>query len=125
MATYEITYTEGMGSSYAHGLTPSQARYNKWLDLDGCFETFRDFLMCIESVRKVPAPYGAYGFIERQYGKRFLVGQRVVINDSGNSKEERGEVVYPLGGNGSYVSILLDGGKHVGLFHPGGVDVVD
>ena len=123
MPTYEITYTEGMGTSHAHGLTPSQARYNKWLDLDGCFETFRDFLMCIKSVRKVPAPSGAYDFIERQYGKRFLVGQMVSIVDLEGGNEERGEVVYPLGGNGSYVSILLDGSKHVGLFHPGGITV--
>lgn len=119
MPTYDVRYKFGDDvPSYVHGETRSKAKYNKYLDVADCFESFKEFVAAIKSVRKVAAPDNAYDFIERQYGSRFFVGQRVVVKDGDNSETESGTVVFPSGGNGSYVSVMLDDRGHVGLFHP-------
>lgn len=116
MPTYEVQYRDGH-SSMVHGNTRSQAKYNKFIDVADCFESFVDFLKFVRSVRKVQPPASTYDFIERQYGMRFSVGQRVDITGEGVDTKS-GEVIYPLCGNGAYVSVHVDGRDVAGLFHP-------
>ena len=115
MATYEITYRHCDEVSYSHGLTASQARYRHWGQVGDCFDSFKDFLCTIKSVRKVPHVAGAYDFITRQYGTAFNVGDIVTITGEGSATGKVGEVIHP-NGQGAYVSVLLDGDTC--LFHP-------
>lgn len=115
MNTYEISYHDTDQTSKASGLTAGQAKYSHFGIVGDCFENFRDFLMCVKSVCKVAHISGSYDYIERQYGKVFQVGERVVIVGEGSATGKIGEVIHPSG-NGAYVHVFLDG--HKCLFHP-------
>jgi hypothetical protein len=119
MATYQISYHWHDEVSHAYGKTAGQAKYNHYMHVGDCFDSFKDFLKTIKSVRKVPDLIGAYDFIERQYGVKFEVGQAVIIIGEGIATGEVGEVIHPIG-QGSYVSVLLGGERC--LFHPMSLD---
>ena len=116
MPTFEISYHDYDHVSYAHGASRGAAKYSKFLDLDGAVETFRDFQLMVKSVRKVGPQPNAYYHIERQYGRKFRVGEIVTITGEGAEIEGRSvEVVHPCS-SGCYVNVLLDGS--VSLMHP-------
>jgi hypothetical protein len=115
MATYEISYYGDDLTSYAHGLTASQAKYNHYCAVGDCFDDFKSFITNVKSVRKVSHVKGAYDFIERQYGVEFNVGDNVEIVGEGSATGKVGEVIHPSG-HGAYVNVLLDGKQC--LFHP-------
>ena len=116
MPTFEISYHDYNHVSHVHGATRGAAKYSKFLDLDGAVETFRDFQRMVKSVRKVGPQANAYDYIERQYGRKFRVGEIVTVTGEGAEIEGRSvEVVHPQS-SGCYVNVLLDGA--VALMHP-------
>lgn len=123
MPTYEIQYRESDHVSLTYGKTPSAAKYSKFLDLDGAFSTFKDFLAAVKSVRKVGPRANAYDHIKRQYGMTFQVGDMCSVTGEGPEIEgKQVEVVHPCS-SGSYVNALMEG--NVYLFHPMSLSLVD
>lgn len=108
-------------------LTPGKAKYEAFLEVSDCWDmTFPQFLKMVRSCRLCDRPSSdGYDVIERQYGKRFRVGDRVRFNASEGPKYDgvEGDVVAPDGPS-VHVRVYLPNHERPVFVHPHSVDVV-
>lgn len=129
MNHYDVTVQDGdrQMTETIVAPTPAKARAEAWRRFSEPYPdvTFKVFLRLCRSVRLNTQPSSAgYEAVERQYGKRFRVGDRVRLNEGeGRFAGKEGTLVYP-GPSTCYAHVVLDGAEHPVVVHPYGCDVI-